>query len=78
MFEKMDLKYKLRWVEMKIQSSQKSFSFWEEKEKEYKEKYGTDPKWFECKHIRSVKQNKKQALTDCLYWKDQLQILQAK
>jgi hypothetical protein len=77
MYEKLSLEGKIRFAEMKIASAQKSCDYWERLEGEYKQKYGPDPKWYECKHIRAIKQYKKQAFSDCAYWENQLQNLKA-
>lgn len=77
MYEKLSLEGKIRFAEMKIASAQKSCDYWESLESEYKEKYGSQPKWYKCKHIHKIKQLKKEAISDCAYWESQLQNLKA-
>ena len=77
MYEKLSLEGKIRFAGMKIASAQKECAYWEKLEIEYKQKYGPDPKWYECKHIHKIKQYKKQAFSDCAYWENQLQNLKA-
>ena len=77
MYEKLSLEGKIRFAEMKIASAQKSCDYWEKLEIEYKEKYGSQPKWYECKHIHKIKQHKKEAAADRAYWENQLQNLKA-
>lgn len=77
MYEKMTLEGKLRFAQMKIASAQKAFAHWEKLESEYKQKYGRDPEWYECRHIRTIKQYKKEVAADRAYWENQLQNLKA-
>lgn len=78
MYESLGLEYKIRWTEDRLNSAQKSIAFWETKEASLRQEYGDNPAWWQCAHIRKVKQNRKSAQADLVYWTNELESLRNK
>lgn len=73
MFDKPASEVKVHWIQHQLKMSQKDFDFWSLKEAEYRDLYGSNPKDYQCKHIRDIKKYRKEAKANIDYWRNLLE-----
>ncbi len=74
----MILEYEIRKLEFELKSSQKSFEFWNQKEKELRQEYGKNPTDIQRHHIKKYKEHRKAAQADIIYITNQISKLRNK
>jgi tRNA G37 N-methylase Trm5 len=57
-----------KFRQIKLSAANSALEFWEKREIELKEKYGDCVHEYERAHIRKIKQYKKEAKAEVLYW----------